>query len=114
MHFILTLPVAGTVYLSLVYSFVELVSFLLSLNGAEFLLTEKFNQDSVESFFGKQRARCGRGDNPTVKQFSYNTQAIRTGRSMSFGKCKNIQQKRLFKDDVAELCEPLQKKKKSS
>lgn len=77
------------------------------------MLSEKFNQDSLEIFFGKQRARCGWGDNPTVKQFCYNSQAIRTGRSMSFGKCKNVQQKRLFTaDDVTELSEPLRKKKK--
>ena len=49
-----------------VYSFIELVPFLLSLEGAKFILSERFNQDNVELFFGKQRARCGRGDKVSV------------------------------------------------
>ena len=38
----------------IVYSFLELVPFLLSLDGTTFVLSEKFNQDNVEVFFGKQ------------------------------------------------------------
>ena len=62
----------------------------------------------TESFFGKQRARCGRGDNPTVKQFMYNTQAIRTTRSLSMGSCSNIQKRKLVHD--IELSQPLRKR----
>lgn len=94
----------------LVYSFMELVPYLLSLDGANFIMSERFNQDNVEVFFGKQRARCGRGDNPTVTQFLYNTQAIRTSRSMSFGSSSSIK-RRLFHDiGEDELNEPLRKR----
>ena len=86
----------------IVYSFLELVPFLLS---------EKFNQDNVEVFFGKQRARCGHGDNPTVQQFMFNTQGIRTTRSLSMGSCSNIggtiKRKQL---DFDELSQPLRKR----
>ena len=74
----------------IVYSFLELVPFLLSLDGATFVLSKKFNQDNVEVFFGKQRARCWRGDNPTVHQFMFNTQGIRTTRSLFMCSCSNI------------------------
>lgn len=92
-----------------VYSFIELVPFLLSLEGAKFVLSERFNQDNVELFFGKQRARCGRGDNPTVNQFMYNTQAIRTLKTMSFGSSSNIRKRKLF-TSVEELSQPIRKK----
>jgi hypothetical protein len=49
-----------------VYSFVEVLPYLLSLDVAAFNLNERFNQDTLEAFFGKQRGRCGRGDNPNV------------------------------------------------
>ena len=90
------------------HSFIELIPHLLSLDGAMFV--ERFNQDSVETFFAKQRAKCGRGDNPTVKQFVYNTQAIRTSRTLSFGSSSSIQKRKLF-HDLDELCEPLRKKR---
>ncbi len=32
---------------------------------------------NLESFFGKQRSHGGRCDNPTVKDFVYNTTSIR-------------------------------------
>jgi hypothetical protein len=96
-----------------VLSFIEVVPYLLSLDGANFLYSERFNQDTLESFFGKQRARCGRNDNPTVYQFTKNTQTIRVGRSMAFGSCSNIK-RRLFTDgDVKDLSQPLRKKNKT-
>jgi hypothetical protein len=94
-----------------VFSFIEVVPYLLSLEGANFLLSERFNQDFVE-FFGKQRAHCGRNDNPSVTQFLYNTQAVRTIRSMSFGNCSNIKKRKLFTDDSNDLSQPLRKRQK--
>ena len=67
-------------YSIIVYSFIEVVPHLLSLDGADFILSEKFNQDSVEVLFGKLRARCGRGDNPTLTQSLYGVQSIRASR----------------------------------
>ena len=46
----------------------------------ECLLTEPFNQDHVEEYFGQQRSIGKRGDNPTVHQFGYNTNIILTQR----------------------------------
>ena len=68
-----------------VYSFVELAKSLLKEDGSRFLLSECFNQDPLEAFFGKQRARGGRSDNPTVQRFLENTQAIRVSRSLALG-----------------------------
>jgi hypothetical protein len=85
------------------------------LEGAEFIFSERFNQDNVEVFFGKQRAKCGRGDNPTVHQFLMNTQAIRTSKSLSSGSSTNITRKRLFQeDDNSELNKPLRKKSRNN
>ena len=59
-------------------------------------------------FFGKQRAHCERGDNPTVQQFIFNTQGIRTTRSLFMCSCSNIggtiKRKQL---DFNELSQPL-------
>ena len=74
----------------IVYSFLVLVPFLLSLDEATFVLSEKLNQDNVEVFFGKQRACCWRGDNPIVHQFMFNIQGICTTRSLFMCSCLNI------------------------
>jgi hypothetical protein len=96
-----------------VYSFIEVVPYLLSLDGAEFILSERFNQDTVESYFAQQRARCGRGDNPAVQQVLYNSQSIRTSRTLASEKSSNIQKRKLF-HDVQNLSEPLRKKRRTS
>ncbi len=57
----------------LVHAFVEMTKNLLQQPGVKFLLNERFCQDPVEAFFGKQCACGGRSDNPTVKQFIDNT-----------------------------------------
>jgi hypothetical protein len=93
----------------LVLSFIELIPYLLSLEGAKFVYSERFNQDTLEGFFGKQRARCGHNDNPTVFQF---TKTIRIGRSLSFGGSSNIKRKLFTSEDVEDLSQPLRKRKK--
>ena len=75
------LLITDTLFL-IMYSFLELVPFLLSFDEATFVLSEKFNQDNVEVFFGKQQACCWRGDNPIVHQFMFNIQGICTTRSL--------------------------------
>ncbi len=94
-----------------VYSFTELAPKLLSLEGAKFLLSEVFNQDPVEIYFSKQRARCGRGDNPSVKQFLDNAQGLSASKSLTLGNCSNIQ-KRKIEHNIEELSAPLPKRKK--
>ena len=50
-------------------SFLELGPVLLSDANVKFLLTERFCQDALESYFGEQRSRGGRSVNPNVQQF---------------------------------------------
>lgn len=98
-----------------VYSFTELAENLLTIGGEEcFILSERFNQDPLESFFGKQRARGGRSDNPTAKRFIENTQAIRVGRSLALGGSSSVKRALEFEDfdSIEELYQPLRKKVK--
>ena len=62
---------------------VELVRFLLSLPGVKYVLTEKFCQDPLESFFGQQWAQGRRNDNPTEAEFTTNTNSIRVQSSIA-------------------------------
>ena len=48
-----------------VHSFVEVATQLLGVPGAMYLLSERFCQDPLEAFFGKQRYKGGRNDNPS-------------------------------------------------
>ena len=94
------------------YSFTELGPRLLLLKGVKFLLSERFNQDPLEIYFSKQRMRCGRGDNPSVKQFLDTAQALSASKTLTLGNCSNIQ-KRKIEHDIKELSAPLPKRKKS-
>ena len=49
-------------------------------------LSEKVSQDPLEKFFGCQRQRGGQSDNPNVKEFCKNTQALRVINSA----CTNV------------------------
>ena len=59
-----------------IYSLFEVVKFLLE-NVVSFVFTEKFNQDTLEEYFGKNRSLGQRNDNPDVYQFGYNSNTIR-------------------------------------
>lgn len=80
------------------------------MSGPKFILSVRFNQDPLEVYFGKQRARGGRNDNPTANQFLQNVQSIRVGKSMAFGHCSNIE-KRKIDHDIEELSAPLPKRR---
>lgn len=64
------------------YSVVEATKFLLN-EGVEYVLTERFCQDSVEEYFGSQRSLGRRCDNPDIRGFGYNDNTIRIQRSVS-------------------------------
>jgi len=64
-----------------VYSFVEIIKYLIN-DGMPYVLTERFNQDLVEEYFGRQRSLGRRNDNPTVHQFGYQANTIRLQRSV--------------------------------
>lgn len=69
------------VYFSIpsVKSFVEIMRYLLKLPGVtgHYFLSERLSQDHIEKYFGRQRARGGRSDNPTVKACVENAQSLR-------------------------------------
>ena len=97
---------------SIVYSFVEMSKYLLSQEKGLFILSERFNQDPLESFFGQQRARGGRSDNPNTRNFLYNTQAIRVQRSMAIGHGGNVRKRKLqWTTDTDDLSRPLKKRR---
>ena len=91
------------------YSLPEILKKLLSHKEAEFVYTVKFNQDPVEIFFGQQRARGCRNDNPSVTQFLQNTQALMVQKSLAIGGSSNISRKRAS-PDLSPLCRPLPKR----
>ena len=88
-----------------VYSFTEMAEYLLSLKGVKFLLSEKFNQDPLESYFSKQRSRGARSDNPSIQQCLQNARAIRASKTLTLGNCSNIR-KRKADHDVKQLSAP--------
>ena len=52
-----------------VQSFVELVPYLLSMDGAKFFLSDKINRDPLEEHFGHMRMGGVGSENPTQKMF---------------------------------------------
>ena len=92
------------------YSLPEILKKLLSHEEVEFVYTIKFNQDPVEIFFGQQRARGQRNDNPSVTQFLQNTQALMVQKSLAIGGSSNISRKRTS-PDLSSLCRPLPKRR---
>jgi len=58
-----------------VHSVIEATKFLLQ-EGMEFVLTERFSQDPVEKYFGKQREIGRRSDNLDICMFGYNNNTI--------------------------------------
>jgi hypothetical protein len=73
-------------------------------------MAERFCQDPLESFFGIQRSKGGRNDNPTVKEFLSNTTSIRIQQSAATapfrGNCRRGQKHNINIDDT-----PLPKRK---
>ena len=65
------------------YSVISAVKFLLS-QGFSYVLTERFCQDPAEEFFSVQRQHGRRNENPDLKEFGYNTNAIRIQRNVSY------------------------------
>ena len=64
-----------------VNSVIECTQFLLK-NGVNAVLTEHFNQDILEEYFGEHRSLGRRSENPTVYQFGYQPNAIRISKSV--------------------------------
>ena len=60
-----------------VYSFIEVCKFLLQ-RGVPYVLSERFCQDDLENYFGRQRAISRRRDNPSIRDVGYNDNTIKT------------------------------------
>jgi hypothetical protein len=99
-------------------SFIEMTKFLLRLEPGLFVLSDRISQDPIENYFGKQRARGGRNENPTVQQSLHNAAALRVQKSMALDPVRgNCSRKRhLFGEpsqiDVTEHSTPLPKRKR--
>ena len=63
-------------------SVIEVTQYLLS-EGMPFVLTERFNQDVVEEYFGRHRSLGRRNDNPNAYEFGYNCNTLRIQRSVA-------------------------------
>ncbi len=98
-------------------SFVEMATFLLSKHPGLYLLSEKLSQDPLENYFGKQRQRGGRNENPNVKQCLTNAASLRIQGSMALNPVRGNCRKRFSKIDEQSAIEesvqtPLPKRKK--
>jgi hypothetical protein len=98
-----------------VNSVIEATKFLLQ-EGMEFVLTERFCQDPVEEYFGKQRKIGRRSDNPDIRMFGYNNNTIRIQRSVSCqsGNTRGRKDKKRAWEQVVDVKLPCQKKLRDS
>ena len=97
-----------------VMSFVEMAKYLLSQGDGLYVLSERFSQDPIENYFGQQRARGGRNENPTLQQCIDNSAALRIQKSQALNPVRgNCSRKRkLFEDPPQIDNTPLPKHKK--
>lgn len=102
-----------------VKSFIELVKCIFQEKGVKFFLSEHICQDPLEKFFGCQRQRGAVNENPSMKQFCENTQALKVVgsfcRSTVKGNCRGADRKRKRKDFpvlTAKESEPLPKRRR--
>ena len=96
-----------------VFSAIEATKFLLQ-EGMEYVLTERFCQDPLEEYFGKQRQLRRRSDNPDIHTFGYNSNAIRIQRSISCqsGNTRGRKEKERAWEQVTDAKLPCRKKPK--
>ena len=88
-----------------------MAQYLLAQKEGPFLLSERFNQDPLESFFGQQRARGGRSDNHNVVTFLHNAQAFCVQRTMVKGHGGNVRKrKEQWKTDITDPSRPLKER----
>ena len=102
----------SVVFFTVVYSLTEIMQELFSNKNAKFVLSNRFSQDTLEIFFGQQRSRGHRNDNPSALQFLQNAQALTVQKSLALGGSSNISSKK--REDPLELssiCSPLPKRR---
>ncbi len=89
-----------------------MAKYLLQQPGVQYLFSERFCQDPVEAFFGKQRACGGRNDNPNVKQFLDNTSSLRVQGSVALDPIRGNCRKRKKEKEMVIDETPLPKRRK--
>ena len=103
---IITVVMLNHYHFFIVHSFVDVTRYILMEHSEDnlFILSERFSQDSLENYFGQQRARGGRSDNPTVQRSLHNACALRVQKSMALDPVRgNSRRKRRLFDGKAEL-----------
>ena len=80
-----------------------------------YVLSERISQDPLENYFGKQRARGGRNENPNLQECLHNAAALRVQKSMALdpvrGNCSR--KRRLYGDEQPQIDNtPLPKRKR--
>ena len=98
-------------FFTVVYSLTEIMQELYCNKNAKFILSDRFSQDTLEIFFGQQRSRGRRNDNPSVLQFLQNAQAITVQKSLALGGSSNISKKRKDPLELSSICSPLPKRR---
>lgn len=96
------------------HSVVEAAKFLLD-EGMEYVLTERYCQDSVEEYFGNQRKKLGRrNDNPDIRTFRYNnnTTIVQRAVSCQFGNTRGRRDRNKAWVNISDDPVPKKKKKK--
>lgn len=93
-----------------------MAKYLLALDDKLCLLSERISQDPVENYFGLQRARGGRNENPTLQQCIRNASAIRVQKSQALNPLRgNCSRKRQLFDGKEVIDEtPLLKRKRKN
>jgi len=92
-----------------VHSFKEVCKFLLE-HGVPYILSERFCQDDLENYFGRQRAIGSRRSNPSVRDAGYNDNTIKTQCSVR-SIVGNVQSQRHNFNEISDLPLPKMKKK---
>ena len=100
-------------------SFLELVRYVFTLSDVKSFLSQRICQDPLENFFGNQRQRGGMHDNPNVKEFVENTQALRVVKMTKFcsvkkGNCRGKKKEEEDEISIKENSEPLPKRSRHS
>ena len=96
-------------------AFVEMTRFLLPEDKSLFLLSERISQDPIENYFGRQRARGGRNENPTLQQCIHNAAALRVQKSIALDPVRgNCRKRRLSYPKEQVDATPLPKRRRSN
>lgn len=93
-----------------VKSVVECVKIMLA-KGAPYVLTDHFNQDPIEQYFGILRTSGGCNNNPTLEQFNHSMVNIRVAGSQALAPFRGNTRRNIQRDFALES-QPLSKKKR--